>query len=415
MSSLNFFQNLRVGADALRANPLRTVLSTLGMIIGVGSLVAVLSVGDGLEDTMRAQLDQTTSVMYFTVDPVTAEEVDGQSFPLDRYPVFVAADVREAALMPGVEGLSAQLTARGEVTDSAGRVRRMAMIVGVTEGWSAIGGVTLAAGRAFTARDVNDTTGRLVVLSGGLARRLIVAESLSGVAELLGRTLRLQSTVFTIIGVSADTSANDMAWVPLPAATAAMPPTARPRVVSLLGKLRTVEQADSVRIAITRWATTRFGAGTVSFKSNEGRLQQAQQGILLFKLFMGAITGISLLVGGIGIMNVLLAAVTERTREIGIRKAVGARSRDVRSQFLAESIVISGFGSAVGVVLGLGAAFSITALMRAQLPGMQIAASVSMSTVAVAVLSAVLVGLVFGMYPAVRAARLNPIEAIRHE
>ena len=121
MTSFNFLQNLRVGADALRANPLRTVLSTLGMIIGVGSLVAVLSVGDGLEDTMRAQLDQTTSVMYFTVDPVTTEEVDGQSFPLDRYPVFVAADVREAARMPGIEGLSAHVTARGEVTDSAVR------------------------------------------------------------------------------------------------------------------------------------------------------------------------------------------------------------------------------------------------------------------------------------------------------
>jgi len=325
MTSPTVFQNLRVGADALRANPLRTVLSTLGMIIGVGSLVAVLSVGDGLENTMRAQLDQTTSVMYFTMDPVTTEEVDGQNFPLDRFPVFVAADVREAARLPGIEGLSAQVTARGEVTDTAGRVRRMAMIVGVTEGWSAIGGVTLAAGRAFTSRDVDDTTGRTVVLSGGLARRLAAAYSLGSVSQLPGRTVRLQSTAFTVIGVSADSSVNDMAWVPLPAASAAMPLTGRPRSVSLLGKLRTVEQADSVRVVMTRWATTRFSANTVRFKSNEGRLQQAQQGILLFKLFMGTITGI-----GIGISIGLGRVSGERTARSPTARGPAGAQRPAR-------------------------------------------------------------------------------------
>lgn len=414
MNSPSLIQNLAVGADALRANPLRTVLSTLGIIIGVGSLVAVLSVGDGLEDTIRAQLDQTTSVLYFTVEPVTTEDVEGQSFPLDSYPVFTSADARAAGSLSGVEGLTAQVAARAEVSDRAGRVRRLPTVMAVTEGWSVIGGVEISAGRAFTARDIDDGA-RSVVLSGRLAQRFVGADSLRDVQELLGRTVQLQDTPFTVMGVSADSSANEMAWIPLTVANAALPPVARPRAVQLLGKLRRVEDADSVRRAVTAWATRQFGAGTTRLRSNEGRLQQAQQGILLFKLFMGAITGISLLVGGIGIMNVLLAAVTERTREIGIRKAVGARSRDVRTQFLAESIVISGFGSAVGVALGLTAAFSITAIMRAKLPGMQISASVSASTVLVAVVSAVAVGLIFGMYPALRAARLNPIESIRHE
>lgn len=130
---------------------------------------------------------------------------------------------------------------------------------------------------------------------------------------------------------------------------------------------------------------------------------------------MGAVTCISLLVGGIGIMNVMLASVSERTREIGIRKAVGARRADVRSQFLAESVAISGFGSAIGVALGLAASFGITAVMRARVSGMEIHASVSWSTILVAVASAAIVGLVFGTYPARRAARLDPIDAIRHE
>ena len=408
-------ENLRVGVDALRANPLRTVLSTLGVIIGVGSLVAVLSVGDGLEVTMREQLERTTSIMYLNVEPVTTEEIDGQQFPLDSFPQFTTTDTREAAKVPGLAGLTAQIQARGEITDTAGRVRRLIVVTAVSEGWNAIGGVTLAAGRGFTAAGVDDPNNRDVVLSGTLARRFVRADSLADVRALLGRVVRLQATPFTVVGVADDTAGNEFAWVGLNAATAAMPPSVRARPVEWLGKLARVEDADSVRAQLARWADQRFGAGTTRLRSNEGRLEQAEQGILLFKLFMGAITGISLLVGGIGIMNVLLASVTERTREIGIRKAVGARPRDVQSQFLAESVAIAGAGSAIGVVLGLTAAFSITALMRARIPGMAIHASVSLSTVLVAVFSAVFVGLVFGTYPARRAARLDPIDAIRHE
>jgi putative ABC transport system permease protein len=415
MPSPALSQNLRVGIDALRANPLRTVLSTLGVIIGVGSLVAVLSVGDGLEETLRDQLGTTTSVLFLNLEPVTTEEVDGQQFPLDRFPLFSGIDAREAAAIRGVEHLTAQLQARTTLTDTAGRVRRMVTLTAVTEGWGALQSPPLAAGRAIDAGDVDDSTRRSAVVSGRLARRLLGADSLADVATLIGRPVRLEGSPFSIVGVGADSSPLETVWVGLPAAPAALPPTMRPRPVSFLLKLARVEDADSVRAQLSRWADARFGAGTTRVRSNEARLAQAQQGILLFKLFMGAITGISLLVGGIGIMNVMLASVTERTREIGIRKAVGARSADVRSQFLAESVAISAFGSAVGVALGLSAAFGITALMRAKVPGMTIAASVSASTLLVAVLSAVFVGLVFGTYPARRAARLDPIDAIRHE
>jgi putative ABC transport system permease protein len=144
------------------------------------------------------------------------------------------------------------------------------------------------------------------------------------------------------------------------------------------------------------------------------RLAQARQGILVFKLIMGSITGISLLVGGIGIMNILLASVAERTREIGIRKAVGARAADIRTQFLAESVAISGAGSLVGVLLGLGGAFAITGTIR-RFTDARMYAGFSWGTVLVAAVAAVLVGVVFGTYPARRAARLSPIDAIRHE
>jgi putative ABC transport system permease protein len=148
--------------------------------------------------------------------------------------------------------------------------------------------------------------------------------------------------------------------------------------------------------------------------SSTARAAQARQGILVFKLAMGSITGISILVGGIGIMNVLLAAVTERTREIGVRRAAGARRGDIFFQFIAESIAVSGLGSLAGVVLGLVGAFGITAMIR-RFTQATLYAGFTWGTVAVAGLAAVFVGVAFGSYPARHAARLSPIEAIRHE
>ena len=149
--------------------------------------------------------------------------------------------------------------------------------------------------------------------------------------------------------------------------------------------------------------------------TNEARLDQLSRGILMFKLFMGAITGISLLVGGIGIMNVLLSSVTERTREIGIRKAAGARDRDILRQSLAESVAISAVGSGIGLAIGVSGAFAITAGIRRFSQAPFLTASISWSTVAVAAIAAIVIGLTFGTYPARRAARLSPIDAIRHE
>jgi putative ABC transport system permease protein len=204
------------------------------------------------------------------------------------------------------------------------------------------------------------------------------------------------------------------AIVPVSDAARAIPGTRAPTLALVAPR---IEDVDQFRGEAERWMAARYGAkwkDRAEVSTNQSRVDQVATVIRVFKLLMGAITGVSLLVGGIGIMNVLLAAVAERTREIGVRKATGARDRDVLIQFLSESVVITGAGATVGVALGLGIAFLAAAIMRAQTHA-TVHAAITPGTILVAAGLSVAIGIGFGLYPALRASRLSPIEAIRHE
>jgi putative ABC transport system permease protein len=405
--------SIGIGFETLRANPLRTVLSTLGVIIGVASLVAILSLGDGMERLGREEIERTTDVQTVALQPQLTEEIDGQTVPRSDYPVFTQRDADQLRQLAAIAGVS--LTLQGAaVADGPAGNRRPVTIVATLADNSTFQRLEFAEGRYFTEVEA-DRNAPVAVVSNKLAREL---SSNGEPGHLLGASIRLNGEPRRVIGILASFRGERarLAYVPLRSAKSLLPPTGRPRVPAIYLKARSLEEVPALQAAGEDWLARRYGRweGRVKVETSAQRLEQVRRGMNTFKLFLGAITGISLVVGGIGIMNVLLASVTERTREIGVRKALGARPRDVLLQFLSESVAISGLGSGIGVLFGVGAAFGITAVVRAQSEA-QLYAAFSGQSLLVVVLAALFVGVAFGIYPAVRASRLSPIDAIRHE
>jgi putative ABC transport system permease protein len=406
--------SVAVGLDALRANPMRTLLSTLGIVMGVGAMVSVLAMGDGVERFARQQLEQTTDLLAVTVTARASTRVDGIEVRRTDILQFRSADA--LALASAVEGedkIGLISTGASLATVGTEATPRGFSVMGTLGRYAADRGLVLASGRWFT-----DSDTAVVVLSHGAALAVVgnAAAPDSVAQQAVGVTLTLNGNPHRVIGVLGALPAESglAAWVPVDDASRAI---AGARIPQMFVTAARVEDVDTLRANVERWAGSSFGPSwrdRVSVSTNRARVAQAAVGMRVFKILMGAITGVSLLVGGIGIMNVLLAAVAERTREIGIRKATGARFRDILLQFLAESVTIAGVGALVGVALGLGIAFTVAEVMRRQTNAL-IFVAITPSTILFASGAAVAVGLVFGIYPALRAARLSPIDAIRHE
>jgi putative ABC transport system permease protein len=402
-----------VTRDTLRLNPLRSALSTLGVIIGVAALVAVLSLGDGMERTARERIAQTTDLQSMSVESRRDEEIDGQSFPLADTARLGRSELAAVLQVPGVAGASLVARAGIEVRSADTSVRRMAGLTSFTPAAAALPLPALAAGRFIAAGDTAAAP-RVAVVSAQLGRDLAPG----GGDAALGDTILVNGWPLTVVGVLAGElpPVSRSVLVPYAPGLDTLLAVRALRYPSLLVRAARIEDVATVERALKDHFAARNGSSPrFAVLTYRARAEQASQGILVFKLLMAAITGISLIVGGIGIMNVLLASVTERTREIGIRKASGARHRDILLQFLAESVAITGFGSLLGVVLGLAGAFAVTALIRHFADAVFVQASFSWSSVIAAAILSVAIGLGFGTYPARRAARLSPIDAIRHE
>ncbi len=401
--------SVRVGLQTLQQSPLHTLLSTLGIVVGVASLVAILSLGDGMERFAREQIESTTDLQLVIATPRTTEEIDGIQVQKPSYPALEAHHVPALEKALGDRATVTIALVRGSQVGPPGGRTAGAILTGTTPSALAVSGDSVVAGRFLDATDAASGAER-AVLSTVLAAKI---DSVGPAAALVGRTLLVDGAPAEVIGVVRPRRAGSpTVYVPL-GSTLVAGRVRRP--AALLVKATQIEDVSAVRAQLAKWLAREFGsADDFDVVTNEARVGQAQRGVLLFKLVMGAITGISIVVGGIGIMNVLLVSITQRTREIGVRRATGARRRDIMMQFLAESIAISGAGSFLGLALGFATIFAVVPVVRhfTQVP---FQAGFSVSTVVVAAVAAIAVGVLFGTYPAWRASNLSPVDAIRHE
>jgi putative ABC transport system permease protein len=415
LNSASLIESARVGADSLRTNPTRTTLSTTGVIIGVAALVAAFSITDGVDLWARALIARESSVQDVAITPRTSTVVAGRTVPITGYPILTAEDAERAKLeVPGVDQYALTLTGNAPV-EYLDR-RATALLTLSTASLADFTTMEMLAGRFFTASEVMHSAPVIV-----LGHRL--AEELAGGRDalwLIGLAIKVNGRRREVVGVLAPPAVGPepdlAAFAPIRGGESLLDQTRDRKLPTLRLKAHSIEAVDTLRGQVVNWLAEQYGTRVEKLNVEVGtqRLENTRQGMLLTKLLLGLLSGLILAVGGIGIMNVLLAAVAERTREIGIRKAVGARRVDIQTQFLVESVTVTGVGSIIGFVVGIILAQAGTAVFRlwAHAP---IYPVMHVSTGLFAAGSAIAVGLIFGTYPARRAAELAPVDAIARE
>jgi putative ABC transport system permease protein len=404
-------QSILEALESLSNNKLRSGLTILGIVIGVAAVISIVSIGRGAENTITGSIQGIGTNLLF-VFRGGSEEVRNPK-PLT---VGDAAAISDPFQAPSVMNVAATLQGRGKVTFVG--ESKTTDIEGVTPSYSPVRNVNVTEGEF-----IND--GHLLGQASVVLLGTEVADRLFRRTQgIVGETVRIEGQPFRVIGVleskggSAFSNEDDRVLVPLTTAQQRLiRRTPRDRVDLIMVQAITsddVPRASEEISAILRIRhRTGIGADDFTILTQEDFLATAKTITNVLTIFLGGIAAISLLVGGIGIMNIMLVSVTERTREIGLRKALGARRVDILIQFLTESSLLSFFGGLIGI--GLGWAISFAIGRYAESRGTPIDPSIGLDVIFLATVFSAAVGLFFGLYPANRAAALEPVEALRYE
>jgi putative ABC transport system permease protein len=423
MRHARVLRNIRLGIKTLMLHKLRSFLTMLGVVFGVGSVVAMLAVGEGASQEALEQIRKlgSTNIIITSMKPAE-EEASGTRSPFSMlmYGLLYEDERRAREAFTAIKR-----TVPVKIIRQTGRLGERTLelrVMGTTADWFDLVKRNMIAGRTLTPRDGQRRAGAVVLTEHG-ARRLLATE------QTIGQSVRIGSAYYEVIGIVQSEAAQGGAiqtpdqqidaYIAMEVARerfgdyvteASAGSLSREWIElhQLIVEVDAIENVEAVATGLDRMLMKYHPKGDYRISVPLALLRQAEATKRTFNIVLGSIAGISLLVGGIGIMNIMLASVTERTREIGIRRAIGAKRRQIIGQFLIETVVLSTSGGLIGVTIGLLIPWLIThfAGMPTVVSGysLVLALGVSMS-----------VGIIFGLYPARHAANLDPIEALRHE
>jgi putative ABC transport system permease protein len=395
---------------ALSANKVRSGLTVLGIVIGISSVIAMISLGAGASSSIQSSIQSLGSNLIIVMPgaqrgpgfQVSSGRGNARTLTLEDATAIGTQVQNVSAVAPEVSGRY-QVTAKGTNTNTS--------VDGVTAAYPTVRNISIDQGSWIS--DGNVQAMSKVAVLGPTTRDDLFGEG----ADAVGQTIRIKGMEFKVIGTtvakggSGFNNPDDMIYIPISAAQRFLAGNQYVNDIDVQATDSSVMsqvQADITTLLLTRHHIADSTQADFSTMNQADILSSASSIIGTFTMFLGAVAGISLIVGGIGIMNMMLTTVTERTKEIGLRKAVGATASDIRVQFLTEAVVLTLIGGIVGTALGWLIAFTVSALGISQ-------TSVSLTSVMLACGVSALIGIVFGYFPASRAARMSPIDALRYE